>query len=97
MCTEFLGLNECAIRKFLSGNSRGETEIVLDPGTRSRLPTRCVLLEDEDMQPLGGSIERRGQPAWSRADHNHVAQVALFDSGVQSKAGSRFGIGRIAP
>jgi len=48
------------------------------------------------MQPLGGSIERRGQPAWSRADHNHVAQVALFDSGVQSKAGSRFGIGRIA-
>jgi hypothetical protein len=49
MCTEFLCLNECAIRKFLPGNPHGETEIVLNPGTRSRLPTRCILLEDEDL------------------------------------------------
>jgi hypothetical protein len=73
-----------------------------DPDFRSRIKDGFVGLRTTTpivsvcfMQPLGGSIDRRGQPAWSRADHNHVAQGALFDSGVQSEAGSRFGIGRI--
>src|ERR1700733_9479464 len=93
---EFLCLNKCTVGKFLPRNSHGKTEIVLNPGTRSGLSTRSVLLQNEDLQTLGRSIDSRGQPTWSGADYNHVVHIGLIDSGVQSQAGCRFGITWIA-
>ena len=49
-----------------------------------------------DIQALRCSINRRRQPAGSRADDNQVAHLALIDFFVEPEAGSRFGIGGIA-
>src|SRR5580700_639923 len=96
MCSKLFRLNKCAVREFLTRNSHGETKIVLDPGTRSGLSSRCIFLKDENFKSSCGSIDSRREPAWSGADYNHVAHVGRIDSGVQSEAGSHFGIAWIA-
>src|SRR5580704_15167604 len=96
MCSKLFRPNKCAVREFLTRNSHGETKIVLDPGTRSGLSSRCIFLKDENFKSSCGSIDSRREPAWAGADHHHVAHVGLIDSGVQSEAGSHFGIAWIA-
>src|SRR5258708_40311689 len=96
MRSELLRLNECPAGQFLTGNTHGEPEVVLYPGARSGLPTRCMALHDQHVQTLGGSIDRGGQPAWSRADHDQVVHRSVIDSRIQPKACGRLRVAGIS-
>ncbi len=49
----------------------------------------------QNIQSLRSAVYRRGQPAWSRADHDQVIHGDLRDARVKSEARGRFGIAGI--
>src|SRR6185503_15831698 len=71
---EFLRLKQRVAHQFRTGYAQGETEIVLDPGTRASLAAGRHALDDQHVEPFGGRIHRGGQPGGSPADHNEIEQ-----------------------
>src|SRR6266511_2749362 len=59
-------------RQVVSGDARGEAEVVLDTGTRAGLSAERPGVEDDHGEPLGGRIDRRGEPRRTGTDDGDV-------------------------
>src|SRR5262249_39309650 len=70
---EFLSLQECAARKVVACDARGESEVVLDARARARLAAWRRRLQDEEVQTLRSPEGRGPQPAGTGADDDDVA------------------------
>jgi len=59
----------------LAGDAGGKAQVVLDLRAGPRLPAWSQGLEHERLQPLGGSVDRGGEPAGTGAHHHEVEGV----------------------
>jgi hypothetical protein len=60
-----------------AGQPLGETEVVLDRRALAGLTAGCLPLDDDSAEPLGGGVNRRGQPGRAAADNADVVQRLL--------------------
>ena len=54
------------VGELLAGDAVGEAQVVLDPGALARLPAGGVRLDQHGVEPFGGAVDRRAQPARAR-------------------------------
>ncbi len=72
LAAEPAGLLERSARQLVAGDTRGEAEVVLDPGGRAGLPARRLALDRDRPEPLGRAVHRRCQAGGARADDHRV-------------------------
>ena len=65
-------LVERAHRQIVAGDAIGEPEVVLDPRGGPGLPAGCLALHHQGAEPLGGAVDRRGQPGRAAAHDDGV-------------------------
>ncbi|MCY1223705.1 hypothetical protein D9M72_358430 [compost metagenome] len=89
MRAELQRLHERAPGQRLPGDAGGKAKIVLDPGTRARLPARRAAIDHRHRQAFGRGIHGRGQPGRPGADHHHVIDVGRIELRQQPQARSQ--------
>ena len=89
---ELVGLHDGALGQLAAGDAGGEAEVVLDAHAAAGLAARAPCCSSTTvLQPLGGAVDRRGQPRRPGPDHDQV--VDLCSSGrrrPRASASSRF-------
>ena len=74
---ELVGLHDGALRQLAAGDAGGEAEVVLDPHAAAGLAAGRRALQHHRAQPLGGAVDRRGQPRRPGADDDQVVHRLL--------------------
>ena len=77
LCAEALSLAAGLAGELRAADSLGKAEEVLDAVRVGGLPARNVAVEDNRRQPVGGGVDRGGQPRRAAADHDEIVFVAL--------------------
>src|SRR5215470_16178141 len=65
---ETLSLHHCAARQIAATKANRKSEIVLNAGTHSRLPTGSLLLDHHRVQAFGSTIHSSSKPRRPSAD-----------------------------
>ena len=69
---ELLGLHERALRQITTGDAGREAEVVLDPRTRSRLPSGHEAFDGESAESFRRAVHRGGEPSRAPAHDQEV-------------------------
>jgi hypothetical protein len=93
---ELLGLEERAVGQVLPGDAHREAEVVLDARARSGLAARRAGLEHQHVEPLGGRVDRGGQPGRPRAHHHEVVHVPVLGRAIEAERGGHLRVARVA-
>ena len=82
---EFQGLEVAPVGQIRPGQSGGESHVVLDPRAGPRLTARAEPVEDDGGQPLGGTVDGRGEAGRPGADDHQVERLGA-DLTLQAEA-----------
>src|SRR5437764_14995514 len=74
-----------AAGQFAPADALREAGVVLDPRARARLAARGHAFENDRAQPLGGGVDRSGEPSGPCPDDDDVVQLVL---GLRAQAGT---------
>ena len=94
--SELAGLQSGPFGQVGSGDSAGETEIVLDSRRRPGLPAGCDPLHGRGGQAVRRGIHRGAQPGRTGAHHDDVGFVGHCVGYRQAHPAGQLGVGRVA-
>src|SRR5215217_620227 len=76
---ELLSLRPRRGCEVLARDAGWKAQIIFNPRARSRLPSRCIRLHNEDIQSLGRCIYSSCKTRWPTSHDHHIANVSLID------------------
>jgi hypothetical protein len=92
---ELVGLDQGAAGELEAGQTRGEAQVVLDPGAGASLPAKRHRLQGQGREALRSPVDRRAKAGRSRPDHDQVVGSCRGGVDLEANGPGKLGVGGV--